>query len=195
MKVLVTGFQPFLSESINPSQMLALDLEKKFTFVKSIILPVQFGNSFQVLKKTVEIEKPDYLIMIGQATGRNKVSFEKIGLNWIQTDNADEFGNKPTPQHIDPSAPLAHMSKFPIDEIYQKLTQKKLPVEISFTAGAFVCNDLYFNVLNRLPEMKSVFIHVPLIAEQIKSETPRPFLDYNVELDVLSELVNCVRGN
>ncbi len=189
MDILVTGFKPFLGEQINPSEKLANELGR-IQNVRSMILPVEFGKSFEVLKSELSKKTPDYLILIGQAGGRKNISFEKIGLNWVQTDYADENGVVPTPGMIQKQSSLALMSQFPIDEIYKTLKNQKDPVEISFSAGAFVCNDLYFRVLNEFPQLKTVFIHVPLIPEQLKPNDERPALAYETQSRVLKATIS-----
>lgn len=205
MKILISGFKPFLGQSINPSQKLALDLQSAFSEVVSIVLPVEYKQSSWILEREIQNVEPDYVIMIGQAAGRANVCFEKIGLNWVQSRHADEAGIKPEVGAIEKSEPLALMTPFPVDEHYEKLRAKNLPVEISFSAGAYVCNDLYFRTLHEFKKLKAVFIHVPLLPEQVSSAKPsdtgsaagpvQPSLDYATQLKVLTELVNSVRGN
>jgi pyroglutamyl-peptidase len=70
MKILITGFNPFLGESVNPSEQIALELSRSESGVQVFILPVEFKKSFEILEKEIEKNQPDFLIMIGQATGR-----------------------------------------------------------------------------------------------------------------------------
>lgn len=198
MKILVTGFKPFLSEKINPSEVLSVELSKQFSEVTSLVLPVEFGNSFKVLRSHLTLNNYNYVIMLGQASGRDKVSLEKIALNWIQAEYPDESGTLPDTGVILEDKPLALMSDFPVDEIFAKLKKQKLPIEISFSAGTFVCNDLYFRVLDQFETLKSVFVHVPLIEEQIGAAHVRPFLALEVQKNILSQmilwiLINCGR--
>lgn len=190
MKILVTGFKPFLGEKINPSEMLALELEQNFPEVTALVLPVEFGKSFEVLKNHLQKNSYDYLISIGQASGRSKICFEKIGLNWIHAEHKDESGSRPSAGKIS-DGPLALMSSFPIDEIYIKLKAEKYPVEISFSAGTFVCNDLYFRTLNEFKNLKSVFVHVPLIEAQTL-DSGKSFVAYSESLMCISELIRNV---
>lgn len=194
MKILISGFKPFLGEKINPSQKLALDLQNQFSEVVSIILPVEFKQSFWLLEREIQNVEPDFVIMLGQAGDRKNICFEKIGLNWIQTQNADEVGIKPEAGPIEKSEALALMSTFPIEKHFDILKERNYPVEISFSAGTFVCNDLYFRVLNEFKNVKSVFIHVPLVEEQ-SNYYARPYLDYETQLQILTELVHSVRRN
>lgn len=190
MKILVTGFKPFLSEKINPSELLAQDLEKIFPdSVTSIILPVEFGRSYEVLKESLKAQSFDYVLMLGQAAGREKICLEKIALNWVQSESPDEANVTPKTQSISETLPLALMSSFPVDRVYQALANEGLPVSISFSAGTYVCNELYFNV-SAFEAIRSVFVHVPLIAEQVSEDKPRPFVSYAVQLEVMQKMIS-----
>jgi pyroglutamyl-peptidase len=97
MKILVTGFMPFLGEKINPSEMLANELAQNFPEVTSLILPVEFKKSFEVLKSHLKNTTYDYIVSLGEASRRSKIRLEKIDLNWIQSEHKDESGNQPKP--------------------------------------------------------------------------------------------------
>lgn len=189
MKILVTGFKPFLGEKINPSEKLAEELSRSFNFVESSILPVEFGKSFEILNEKIRKTLPDYVIMIGQASGRACVCLEKIGLNWVQTENADEAGQIPKSGKIESESELALMSTFPIDQVFAELKKSDYPIEISFSAGTFVCNDLYFRVLNQFPKLQSVFVHVPLLPEQTKENESKPNMEFSKQLDILKRII------
>lgn len=192
MKILVTGFMPFLGEKINPSEMLALELATNFSEVDALILPVEFEKSFHILKQKLIAEPYDYLIAIGQASGRSKIGFEKLGVNWVETQHKDESGKLSATGKI-LEGPLALMTSFPIQEIFQKLAKEGFPVEISYSAGTFVCNDLYFRTLHEFKNLKAVFIHVPLIEVQA-SEGQKPFVSYSDSLLCFSELIKFLKA-
>ena len=118
--------------------------------------------------------------MLGQAAGRINICFEKIGLNWIQSDHPDERGRHLTTGPILTDQPLAIMTQFPVDDVVKKLKIENLPVEVSFSAGSFVCNDLYFRALVEFSEKRPVFVHVPLVKD----------LDYDIQLNVLKKTVS-----
>ena len=189
MKILVTGFKPFLGEALNPSEILSQDLQKHFSEVRSLILPVEFENAFLKLEEHLKIYQYSYVILLGQASGRSKIGFEKIGLNWQQSEHADEKGYKPTTGEIHLGEVLALMSQFDVDSAVQSLKQDKKPVEVSFSAGTYVCNDLYYRALKQFNESKIVFVHVPMIKEQIKDSKTQPYLDYTDILDTLKKLI------
>lgn len=189
MKILVTGFKPFLGEALNPSEMLAQDLLKYFSEVQSLILPVEFENAFLKLKEHLQIYQYSYIILLGQATGRSKISFEKIALNWHQAEHSDEAGYKPNTGEILLGEKLALMSLFDVDAAVNKLKQEEKPVEVSFSAGTYVCNDLYYRALSEFNESKIVFVHVPMIKEQIKDSKTQPYIAYADTLDTLKKLI------
>ncbi len=188
-KILVTGFKPFFSEKINPSEKLALELEKTNSNIKSLILPVEYLNSFEILKNEIQIYKPDHLMMLGQAAGRKNICLEKIALNWAQSEQSDEAGFLVKPGSILQGQPLALMSKFPIEKIYFELQKQQQPAEVSFSAGTFVCNDLYYRTLSNFENLKSVFIHVPLLPEQLKPNDLRPSLVFETQLEILLQMI------
>jgi pyroglutamyl-peptidase len=192
MKVLISGFEPFLGESVNPSELLVHEIKKTFSDISILVLPVEFKHAFEILKKEIQLQKPDVVVMLGQASGRKNISFEKIGLNWIQTNNPDESGFVPKTGPIVMGQVLALMSKFPVDEVVQKLKHQNWPVEVSFSAGTFVCNDLYFKVLLEFNELKSVFIHVPLLFEQIKNNDDRPWVEFKIINDCINETIKLI---
>jgi len=162
--ILITGFKPFLGDSINPSQVLVESVQDPL--VTKLILPVEFNRAFDILNQYIIEFEPKVVVMFGLASGRAKVSIEKIALNWRQSRNSDESGFLPSIGRIDESSDLALMTSYPVDHLYDELQKLEVPVEISFSAGTFVCNDLYFKVVKQYPKLKSVFIHVPCIPEQ-----------------------------
>lgn len=170
MKILVSGFKPFLGEKINPSELLVEGFQEKSQInhnIHTIVLPVEFEKAFVLLQEQIEKVNPDIILMLGQAGGRKKISLEKIALNWNQARAADESGFCPAVGEIYKLAPLALMTSFPVDSLCEFLQSQKLPVSLSFSAGAFVCNNLYYKVLHHYPKLKTVFIHVPFMPEQM----------------------------
>ncbi|MBY0451393.1 MAG: pyroglutamyl-peptidase I [Bdellovibrionaceae bacterium] len=188
MKILVTGFKPFLGHDQNPSERLSVELAQNFSEVESLILPVEFGRAFEVLDRHLSARSYDYILLLGQAAGRHRISIEKIGLNWAETHHRDEAGIKPVNGPLVAGAELALMTKFPVDEVYRQLIEQKLPVHVSFSAGTYVCNDIYFRAMERHPDKKIVFIHVPLLPEQ-KPEFPMNQMGYGQQLDTLESLI------
>ena len=167
MKILISGFKPFLGESINPSEKIAIKLAQIFAEVESVVLPVVYSECFQILESKVRQFQPDLLIMLGQAGGRSTVTVEKIALNHHQARAADESGYKPEVGPILPNQPLALQTIFPVDILVSQLKSSGLPIDVSCHAGTFVCNYLFHQALNRFPDLNPIFVHVPFLPEQL----------------------------
>jgi pyroglutamyl-peptidase len=189
MKILVTGFKPFLGEALNPSEMLARNLQEHFSEVQSLVLPVEFENAFFKLNEHLQICQYTYVILLGQASGRSKIGFEKIALNWQQTEHTDEAGYKPNTGEILIGEKLALMTSFNVDSALSLLKKENKPVEISFSAGTYVCNDLYYRALSQFNDLKIVFVHVPMIKEQIKDTKTQSYVEYAEIFDTLKKLI------
>lgn len=189
--ILVSGFKPFLKEKINPSELLVEKLKVKYQDLKTVVLPVEFDRAFVELQKQIEQVKPKFVIMFGQAGGRPNVCLEKIALNWNQAKSFDEANKKPEVGRIG-DGELALMSTFSVDDCAEFLADRKLKVETSFSAGAFVCNNLYFKVLKNYPLIPSIFVHVPFLPEQ--GEVHHPKMDFEQMEKIASEIINFARS-
>ncbi|AZZ37239.1 hypothetical protein CIK05_10720 [Bdellovibrio sp. qaytius] len=188
--ILVTGFKPFLSEKINPSELLVEKLKVDSQDLVTQILPTEFERAFLELQKTIEQVNPKFIIMFGQAGGRPNVCLEKIALNWNQTKSADESKYVPTVGRIG-DGELALMSTFAVDDLSAFLADRRLKTETSFSAGTFVCNNLYFKVLKNYPLIQSIFVHVPFLPEQ--GLVSQPKMDFDLMLKTANEIVNFAR--
>lgn len=185
--ILVSGFAPFLNEKINPSELLVEKLKVNYRDLKSVILPVEFDRAYIELQKTIEQMNPKFVIMFGQAGGRANINLEKIALNWNQTKFADEAKFVPQTGRIG-DGELALMSTFPVDDLAEFLADRRLKVETSFSAGAYVCNNLYFKVLKNNPLIQSIFVHVPYLPEQ--GETHHPKMAFGQMYETAKQIVN-----
>lgn len=195
MKILVTGFKPFLGHQINPSEKLAAQLAQFFLEVDSLILPVEFKNAFLILQKHLLENNYDYLVLLGQAAGRDKVCLERFAMNWVETSYQDEAGVAPIRGEIIAQAPLALKSTFPLDLVYAELKKQTDLCKISFSAGTYVCNELYYRALNEFDNLPTVFVHVPLLPEQKPvGEHLHSFMSFDDQLATLKLLVKEIIG-
>lgn len=189
--ILVSGFKPFSNEKINPSELLVEKLKVKHQDLKSVILPVEFDRAYVELQKTIEQVNPKFVIMFGQAGGRPNICLEKIALNWNQTKSADESKFVPQTGRI-ANGELALMSTFLVDDLAAFLADRRLKIEISFSAGAFVCNNLYFKVLKNNPLIQSIFIHVPFLPEQGLASQPK--MDFEKMYETAEQIVQFAKS-
>jgi pyroglutamyl-peptidase len=188
-KVLLTGFEPFGKDKVNP----ALELIKKMANedipnveLTTIRLPVVFGEAITTLVSAIEKNKPNLILSIGQAAGRMVVSIERIGLNMNDTDHPDNAGNKPRDELIATDGPAAYFTTIDIRKTLKEIKKAGIPARISNSAGTYVCNNIIFGALhylvkNNLTKIKYGFIHIPYLPSQA-AEKPKPFASLPLEI-------------
>jgi len=189
MKVLVTGFEPFGGERVNPSIEAVKRLSDKIAgadIIKAEI-PTVFNKSIRKLEKILEDEKPDITICVGQAGGRNRISVERVAINISDGRIPDNEGYQPVDEIIFEDGDTAYFARLPIKKIIKELNDRNIPAEVSNTAGTYVCNHLMYgllyNINKKYPNMMGGFIHIPFLPEQVidKPNMPCMSLDLIVE--------------
>ncbi|WP_448974690.1 pyroglutamyl-peptidase I [Oribacterium sp.] len=182
MKILLTAFTPFDGESINPALEAMKLLPDKIGNLEVLKLevPTVFGKSANLVLETIEQEKPDFVLSIGQAGGRAEITPERIAINIDDARIPDNEGNQPVDQPIYLDGENAYFSTLPVKAMVEAIKKEGLPTSLSNSAGTYVCNHLMYSVLyyiqiNTLP-IKAGFIHVPYIPEQTKEKKDKPSL-------------------
>ena len=182
MKVLITGFDKFGGESINPSNLCVNSLPDIIDNIeiKKITLPTVFKDSSRVLEENIDSFSPNIVICIGQAGGRSKITPERIAINIDDARIPDNIGNSPIDEVIRKDGENAYFSTLPIKAIVDGLNKNNIPSAISNTAGTFVCNHIMYESLylasTKYPHIKAGFIHIPYIEEQVKDKPNMPFM-------------------
>lgn len=173
MKILLSAFEPFGGESVNPTQIILQKLPDRLegiTLIK-VNVPVEFDTCTKAVTDAVKKENPDAVILLGQAGGRDAITPERIGINLDDARIADNAGKCPKDVPIDPEGPAAYFSTLPVREIAEAIAEKGIPARISNSAGTYVCNHLMYSVLHSFAkEGRSIpcgFIHVPYLLEQV----------------------------
>lgn len=170
MKLLLTAFEPFNGEKINPTMKL-LDAIPESSSVTKKILPVSYTRTFAVLLKEFQRDNFTDVLMMGQAGGRALVSMERFALNWRDSRVADEDGITILEKPIRDGAPVAYRTQYPLRSWLNEAENLQLPIEISNSAGAYICNSLSFEVADYLQQnqqkMNWMFLHVPYLPEQV----------------------------
>lgn len=169
-KLLITGFDPFGGETVNPSWEAVKLLPETIGAYElyKLQIPTVFGLAAQtVLQKAEEIQ-PDVILCIGQAGGRPDVTPERIGINLRDAAIADNMGNQPVGEPIVPCGPDGIFSTVPVAAMAQAIRDAGLPGKVSNTAGTFVCNDTLYTLLHHYAgtPVRAGFIHVPYLPEQ-----------------------------
>lgn len=173
MRVLITGFEPFGEESINPALEAVMKTQKKLGHNEVIkaSLPVVFHQSIDVLKQLIQLNKPDVVICVGQAGGRASITLERIGINIDDARIPDNEGYVPVDQKINPEGPDAYFSTLPIKAIVSAITERGIPAQVSNTAGTYVCNHILYGLCDYITtnglDIRGGFMHVPFAPEQV----------------------------
>lgn len=168
--LLITGFDPFGGESVNPSWLAVSKLPDtigNYT-VHKMSIPTVFGKAAEnVLEKANEIQ-PDLILCIGQAGGRDAVTPERIAVNIRDARIADNAGNQPRGEFVVPDGPAAYFATVPVTEMAEAIRNAHVPATVSNSAGAFVCNDVLYTLLHHYhgSTTRVGFIHVPYLPEQ-----------------------------
>jgi len=171
--IIVTGFEPFLGEKINPSLEVLELLPNELNGYKIVKkgLPVVFNKCFNEIPRLIKEYDPEYIIHIGQAGGRTKITPERVAINIDDTGSVDNENKTYKDVTIKEDGENAYFSNIPIKAIIEELNKNLIPSAISNSAGTYVCNNLLYNTLyyinkNNL-EIKAGFIHIPFTHEQV----------------------------
>jgi pyroglutamyl-peptidase len=172
--VLLTGFEPFDGERINPAweAVKALDgLEVIPGYhIVSRQLPCVFQRSLKVLEQTIQTLQPSLVIAVGQAGGRVDISLERVAINMDDARIADNAGQQPVDTAVVEGGPAAYFSTLPLKAMLLRLRQKGIPASVSQTAGTFVCNHVFYGLMHALRDYSSMvragFIHIPYLPQQ-----------------------------
>ena len=167
-KILVTGFEPFATSSLNPSAEIVKALIDDD--LVTAILPVVFGQASAQLRELIDLHKPTAVLCLGQAEGRSEMTPERIAINLDNARIADNEGNQPLEQRVIADGPDGHFSTLPIEKMVASMKAAGIPASISLSAGTFVCNHIFYVLQDYLKDssIKSGFMHVPLMDEQRK---------------------------
>ena len=188
MKILLSGFEPFGESPINPSQMLVETLVKKeflYGECQSVILPVDRDLGPETLLKAVDAHHPDFVLSFGLAMGRAKISLERVALNLMDFRIPDNAGTQVQDEMVIPDGPAAYFSTLPLRTLYDVLFENNLPVELSLSAGAYLCNQVYYSLLHEIAvqqkPIRAGFIHLPALPEQAeKSRQAMPSMSFDL---------------
>lgn len=171
MKILMTGFDPFGGEPVNP----AWEAVSRVTAPEGVELtvmqvPTVFEEAGVLVKKAMEELRPDYVVSVGQAAGRAAITPERVAINVMDARIPDNALFRPVDEPIEKEGPAAYFSTLPIKAIRDALNEAGIPSAVSDTAGTFVCNSLMYHILHKareLPPMRAGFVHIPCIPEQL----------------------------
>lgn len=180
--ILLTGFEPFDGQSINPSEEIAREINDATIVRHKVIgalLPCVFGAAIKELKHQIKLHEPIAVICLGQAGGRAEITPERVAINLDDARIPDNAGQQPVDKPVVKDGPAAYFSTLPIKAIVHELQRHHIPAAISPTAGSFVCNHVFYGLMHELalhrPEVRGGFIHVPFVPEQTTDKPSLPF--------------------
>lgn len=165
MKLLVTGFEPFGGAETNPSWEAVRLMPDRLdgAEIRRLRLPVVYARAGKLLLAEVKRLRPDLVLCCGVAQGRQAVTPELVAVNWRMASIEDNDGQRFDGEMIDPAQPAAYMTSWPVMKMVAEMEAAHLPARLSLSAGAYVCNDLYYHLLGheRAYGYCGVFVHVP----------------------------------
>lgn len=183
MKILVTGFDPFGGEKVNPAYEAVKILPDKILDAEIIKLeiPTIFTESTKAIEKAIEEYSPDVILSIGQAGGRSCINIEKVAINLAEARIPDNGGEQPIGKALREDGETAYFSNLPVKHMVNRIKENNMPAVISYTAGTYVCNSVMYNGLylvdKKYPNIRVGFIHVPYSSEQaVNHPNQTPFM-------------------
>ena len=200
MKVLVTGFEPFGGDRINSSLEVVRNLPRTVGGARLAVaeLPVVYGAASTMLRRLVAMERPACVIALGLAGGRRAVSFETRAVNLDDARIPDNDGNRPRAVPTVPGAPAALPPTLPLRAMLARLRAAGIPVETSCGAGTFLCNHVFYHLVERTwrddPSLLAGFVHLPWIAEHLAAHPRVPYLDLEVLVRGVVEAIRVLEG-
>ncbi len=198
MKILLTGFEPFGGEEINPSWMAVKSIADTLASddIFPLLLPVEYYKSVDAAINAVNVFGPDVILSVGQAGGRTCVNFENVAVNIADSDTPDNAGVIiHTVNRI--NGPDRLYSTLPLAEMAEAVNKRGFPVKISQNAGRFVCNHVFYGILNYISDhkldIKAGFAHVPYIPLQTVKMPDRPSMSLENITECLNEALSVLK--
>lgn len=173
-QLLLTGFEPFGGETVNPSWEAVSRLPTQLGdwHIHKLQLPVVFGTAADLLWEAAKDIRPDGILCIGQAGGRAGITPEQVAINLRNgTDNAGIFYQDAP---VIPDGPAAYFATLPVRNMVQSLEKAGIAAAVSYSAGTYVCNDTLYTLLHRCAGTKTRvgFLHIPYLPQQAKNGAP-----------------------
>ncbi len=172
-KILVTGFDPFGGEPVNPAFEVLKFLEGKTLAGHLVVtqeVPTVRFRSIETLQQAIARVNPAVVIAVGQAGGRLEITPERVAINQDDFRIPDNEGNRPVDEPIVEGAPVAYFTRLPVKAMVAAMKEAGIPASVSNTAGTFVCNHIFYGLMHLLAGEDNVrrggFIHIPYMTEQ-----------------------------
>ncbi|QNP59198.1 pyroglutamyl-peptidase I [Paenacidovorax monticola] len=198
--VLLTGFEPFENDPINPAWEIARALDgwqHAGATVRGVQVPCVFGRAIEALDEAMARWQPRLVICLGLAAGRSEMSLERVAINVDDARIPDHAHYQPVDVPVVPGGPAAYFSTLPIKAIVRDLRAAGLPGAVSNTAGTFVCNHIFYALMHRLAQqgmgsepVRGGFIHVPALPEQAARRPGMPSMALETQVQALRVVIS-----
>ena len=170
--LLITGFEPFGGDALNPSWLVAQALDGQVIGGARVVaaqLPCVFAQALPALEAALLAQQPNWVLALGLAGSRSAISVERVSVNLVDARIPDNAGAQPTDEPVLAGGPAAYFTGLPAKAIVADLQQAGHPAELSHSAGSFVCNQVFYGLMQMLTAQPGVvggFIHLPPLPEQ-----------------------------
>lgn len=187
--ILVTGFEPFGGEAINPSAQVAQALHGRRVggaALVAVVLPCAFGEAIAVLREALVTHRPQLVLALGQAGGRCDLSLERVAINLDDARITDNCGAQPIDEPVVAGGPAAYFTTLPVKAMVAAMRQAGHPASVSHSAGTFVCNHVFYGLQHLLTgdgSVRSGFMHLPYLPEQAARHAGAPSLPLATMID------------
>lgn len=200
-QVLLTAFEPFGGETTNPSAIALQQLLESPPLagvqLHSLLLPVSFQSSASLLTRQLNALQPDLVLCIGQAGGRAQLSLEQVAINLLEARIPDNDGWQPSGLPVVASGPTAYFSNLPLKAICQDLAAIGVPAHISYSAGTYVCNATFYQLMHQLAQTghncRGGFIHIPYAPMQVCDKPGQPSMAIDTIVTALRQCIESCR--
>lgn len=198
MKILVTGFDPFGGEPMNPAIETVRRLPDMIAGAEIIKLgiPTVCHKSLRVIDEAIAENDPDVVLSIGQAGGRPDITVERVGINVDDYRIPDNEGNQIVDEPICPDGPDAYFVTVPIKAMVRRIQDRNIPASVSNTAGTFVCNHVTYGVCHMIatkyPGKRSGFIHIPYLPQQVIDKRNMPSMSQDMMVEAVTAAIEAI---
>lgn len=201
MRILVTAFDAFGTDTVNPSALAVAALPQEVAGAEIITAQLQtaFSLAADQAKQLIAQHQPDAVVCVGQAGGRAKLTPERVAINLIDARIPDNAGNQPVDVPIVAAAPAAYFATLPVKSMVLAAEAVGVPAELSHSAGTFVCNELMYSVLQHLDasgnsQIRAGFVHVPYLPEQLAADSTLPAMPLAEIVRGLIAMIGVIAG-
>ena len=178
-RILVSGFEPFGGEHVNPSMALInalADREIADVELHTILLPVVRELADRALLAAIDERSPTAVLMFGEAGGRAQITPERVAINVDDYRIADNSGHQPRGEPVVGDGPVGYFSTLPIASMVRAMNDNGIPAQISDSAGTYLCNRIFYRSMHHLAQgqhnIRAGFIHLPYLHEQVIAQPP-----------------------